>query len=93
MGIRNQRFNFKKQLEQHLMQRYPDRYVSKHVLVMFSNTPYATALAHGRLQSTLLDQICDQTTQLADVDWLRVDELMREYDNALAHTHDKTETA
>ena len=83
-GIRDPRFNFKKQLEQHLMQRYPARYVSKHVLVMFSNMPYATALAHGRLQNTLLDRVCNQTTQLPDVDWLRVDELMREYDESLA---------
>lgn len=93
IGIRNQRFNFKKQLEQHLMQRYPDRYVSKHVLVMFTNTNYAIALAHGRLQSILLDKICNQTTQLSDVDWLRVDELMHEYDKSLARTHDQTETA
>ena len=84
MGIRDPRFNFKKQLEQRLMQRYPDRYISKHVLVMFSNTPYAEALAQGRLQSSLLDQICNQTTQLADIDWLRVDELMRGYDKSLA---------
>jgi kynurenine 3-monooxygenase len=83
-GIRDQRFNFKKQMEQHLMQRYPDRYVSKHVLVMFSNTSYATALAHGRLQNAFLDRICDRATRLSDVDWPCVDELMLEYDKALA---------
>jgi kynurenine 3-monooxygenase len=83
MGIRDQRFNFKKQLELHLMQRYPGRYISKHVSVMFSNTPYAIALAQGRLQSALLDRICDQTTQFADLDWARIDELMREYDKSL----------
>ncbi|MBS0539027.1 MAG: FAD-dependent monooxygenase [Proteobacteria bacterium] len=97
MGIRDQRFNFKKQLEQHLMQRYPDRYVSKHVLVMFTNTPYAIALAQGRLQSTLLERICNRTTKLSDVDWLRVDELMREYDKSLAHLtctpHDQVDSA
>lgn len=84
MAIRDPRFNFKKQLEQHLMRRYPGRYVSQHVLVMFSNTPYAIALALGRLQDALLDRICNRTTQLSDVDWLRVDELMREYDKSLA---------
>jgi kynurenine 3-monooxygenase len=83
-GIRDQRFNFKKQLEQHLMQRYPARYISKHVLVMFSNMPYARALAHGCLQNTFLDRICDQAAQLPDVDWLRVDDLMLEYDEAVA---------
>lgn len=84
MGIRDQHFNFKKQLEQHLMQRYPDRYISKHVLVMFSNMPYAKALAHGRVQNAFLDRICDQATQLSGVDWLRVDGLMRDYDEAVA---------
>lgn len=83
-GIRDRRFNFKKQLEQHLMQRYPARYISKHVLVMFSNMPYAKALAHGRVQDTFLDRICDQAMQISDVDWLCVDGLMREYDEALA---------
>jgi kynurenine 3-monooxygenase len=83
-GIRDPLFNFRKQLEQQLMQRYPARYVSKHVSVMFSNLPYATALAQGRVQSILLDQICDQAKRLSEVDWPRVDELMRGYDDALA---------
>jgi kynurenine 3-monooxygenase len=83
-GIRDEHFNLKKQLEQHLMRRYPTRYVSKHVLVMFSNTPYAVALAHGRIQNAFLDRICRQAGRIGDVDWLRVDELMREYDEELA---------
>lgn len=83
-GIRDPRFNMKKQLEQHLMQRYRERYVSKHVLVMFSNTPYATALEHGRAQNAFLDRICAQATQISDVDWERVDALMPEYERTLA---------
>lgn len=82
-GIRDRNFNLKKQLELHLMQRYPTRYVSKHVLVMFSNTPYAVALAHGRLQSTFLERICEQATAIDAVDWPRVDALMLEYDEEL----------
>lgn len=83
-GIRDGRFNLRKQLEQHLMQRYPAQYISQHVLVMFSNTPYATALAHGRVQRAFLDQVCAQATQLLDVDWSRVDALMPEYERKLA---------
>ena len=82
-GIRDRHFNLKKQLEQHLMRRYPTRYVSKHVLVMFSNTPYAVALAHGRLQKAFLERICEQAEEIADVDWSRVDALMQEYDDKL----------
>lgn len=65
------------------MQRYPAQYASQHVLVMFSNTPYAVAFAHGRVQRAFLDQICEQATQLADVDWSRVDALMPEYERKL----------
>lgn len=82
--ILDEHFNLKKQLEQQLMQRYPERYVSKHVLVMFTNTPYSTALAHGRVQSELLNQICTHADRLDSVDWLRVDDLMKDYDNKLA---------
>lgn len=85
--IRDEHFNFKKQLELHLMQHYPTRYVSKHVLVMFTNTPYATALAHGRLQGELLQSICAQASRLEEVDWLKVDTLMNEYDKKLAQLH------
>ena len=48
--IRNPKFILQKQVERQLMLRYPENYVSKHVLVMFTNTPYAVALAHGELQ-------------------------------------------
>lgn len=83
-GIRDEHFNFKKQLEQQLMQRYPTRYVSRHVQVMFSNTPYAVALAQGHAQGAFLDRICEQATELSRVDWSRVDALMRDYDQTLA---------
>jgi kynurenine 3-monooxygenase len=83
-GIRDRHFNFKKQLEQQLMQRYPGRYISKHVLVMFSNMPYATALAQGRIQNTFLDHICAQATLSSDMDWQRVDGLIQEYEENLA---------
>jgi len=85
-GIRDARFNLRKQLEQHLMRRYPARYVSKHVLVMFSNTPYAAALAQGEVQNVFLDRLCGQATQISDVDWARVDALMPEYDKALGNS-------
>ena len=56
--IRDPKFNLKKQIEHELMHRYPDRYISKHVLVMFTNTPYAQAKACGEIQNELLNKIC-----------------------------------
>lgn len=82
--IRNPQFILQKQVERELMVRYPERYVSKHVLVMFTNTPYAQALAHGELQTKLLDQICFSINDVKELKWDEIDKLMVEYDKKLA---------
>lgn len=82
--IRDERFNLKKQTEQELMHRYPNRYISKHVLVMFTNTPYAKAKAYGDVQSELLESICAKVKNSKEIDWKQVDKLMDQYDKKLA---------
>nr|WP_238584841.1 NAD(P)/FAD-dependent oxidoreductase [Legionella feeleii] len=82
--IRDAKFNLKKQTEQELMHRYP-HYVSKHVLVMFTNTPYAEAKAHGSLQNELLDEICLKARCIEEIDWSEVEKLMEKYDKKLAN--------
>ncbi|CDZ78116.1 Kynurenine 3-monooxygenase [Legionella massiliensis] len=82
--IRDPKFNLKKDIEQELMHRYPDRYVSKHVLVMFTNTPYSEAKAHGVVQAALLSEICSNVRSVDEIDWNEVDDLMVEYDKKLA---------
>lgn len=82
--IRHPEFILQKQVERELMLHYPDRYVSKHVLVMFSNTPYAHALALGEVQSRLLNQICTSITDVKELNWHEVDGLMSDYDKKLA---------
>lgn len=83
--IRDEKFILKKQIEQKLMQHYPDHYVSKHVLVMFSNTPYAIAKALGEIQNALLNKIYLKTASIEDINWKEVDVWMNEYDNKLAN--------
>nr|WP_287007575.1 NAD(P)/FAD-dependent oxidoreductase [Legionella sp.] len=84
-NIRDEKFNLKKQTEQELMHRYPQRYVSKHVLVMFTNTPYAKAKAHGVLQTELLNEICTKVRSVDEINWNEVDKLMKSYDKKLAN--------
>ncbi|MCL9683411.1 FAD-dependent oxidoreductase [Legionella maioricensis] len=83
--IRNPKFILRKQVERELMHRYPNQYVSKHVLVMFTNTPYAQAMAQGEVQSTLLDQICYSINDIKEVNWQEIDRLMSDYDKKLAN--------
>lgn len=82
--IRNPKFILQKQVERELMLRYPEHYISKHVLVMFTNTPYSKAMAIGELQSRLLEQICFPITDTRELNWQEVERLMREYDKKLA---------
>jgi len=82
--IRDPKFILAKQVERELMHRYPGRYVSKHVLVMFTNTPYVRALAHGELQTKLLEKICCSINDVKELNWHEIDDLMVEYDKNLA---------
>ncbi|KTD30879.1 kynurenine 3-monooxygenase [Legionella moravica] len=82
--IRHPEFILKKQVERELMARYPERYISKHVLVMFTNTPYSRAQALGEIQKRLLDQICCSITDIKELNWHDVDNLMLDYDKKLA---------
>lgn len=81
--IRDKGFNLKKQLEQELMHRYPEHYVSKHVLVMFTNTPYAKAQALGELQTIFLNSICENIENIEDINWNNVEKELKQYDKKL----------
>jgi len=83
--IRDYQFNYKKQINMELMKRYPDIYVSKHVLVMFTNTPYAEAEAIGHLQNELLNEICATARSIDAIDWLNIDVFVKKYDKKLAN--------
>jgi kynurenine 3-monooxygenase len=82
--IRSPKFNLQKQVEHELMLRYPSQYISMHVLVMFTNTPYSQAMAIGHLQTKLLEEICSSISSFEKLDWSKVDELIHNYDKKLA---------
>ncbi len=77
--IRDQQFNYKKFLDQELMHRYPGRYISKHVLVMFSNIPYENARKCGELQNNLLEEISKKWNNFTEIDWSKVDQIVIKY--------------
>lgn len=83
-NIRDPRFHLKKQVEHELMVRYPKRYISKHVHVMFTNTPYSHAMAIGALQQVMVEQLCCSIERIEDIDWGLADQLMMEYDKKLS---------
>jgi kynurenine 3-monooxygenase len=78
-AIADPRFLLRKHVEQELMRRHPSTYTSMHVLVMFSCVPYAFAQGCGSLQSTLLDQICEELTSLDQIRWPAVEARLAGY--------------
>lgn len=83
LGIRDPEFNLRKALELALMHRFPERYVSKHVLVMFSNTPYRTAYEVGVLQKEFLIRWTENISDLHAIDWSKVERELGDYDKKL----------
>jgi kynurenine 3-monooxygenase len=83
-------FRFRREVEFELMRRYPSRYVSMHVLVMFQHVPYKFARDCLTLQNQLLPKICTGANELGAIDWQHVDKLMVKYSNdvdALKRAH------
>ena len=87
-------FRFRREVEFELMRRYPSRYASMHVLVMFTHVPYKLARDCLTLQNRLLPQICAGAGELGAIDWQRADRLMLQYFNdvdALKREHEPRE--
>lgn len=83
LGIRDPEFNLRKALELVLMRRFPERYISKHVLVMFSNIPYAAAYQVGAVQKEFLMRWTENISHLDAVDWAKVERELADYDKKL----------
>lgn len=81
--IQSPQFIQRKQLEQVLMHRYPERYISKHVLVMFTNTPYAQAYLQGQIQAELLSDIISIQQKTGTIDWSKVDSMIEQYEKKI----------
>lgn len=80
--INDPSFNLKKALDGELMQRFPKSYVSKHVMVMFTNLPYAMARDCGVLQKQLLNEIGGSVEHLDQIDWHLAKEKIATYTEA-----------
>lgn len=62
------RFALKRQLEHKLEERFPGQFFSKYSMVSFHRFPYTEALARGRVQDTLLMNVCSTAGSLKEID-------------------------
>jgi kynurenine 3-monooxygenase len=76
----NPKFLLKKEVEQALQARYPNRFIPKYSMVTFNRTPYAVAREKGRMQDTILAQLCESIDNVESIDWKRADSLLQSYE-------------
>lgn len=70
------RFQLRKELSRQLEQRHPGRFIPRYSMVMFhAEIPYSVALARGRIQRQILDELTQGDT---NVDLARADRLVSE---------------
>ena len=71
------KFQLKKKVEQVLQQRFPDTFIPKYSMVTFHRVPYSVALARGRVQDGILDELCTSINSPEDLDVKRAETLIQ----------------
>jgi kynurenine 3-monooxygenase len=75
--VRHPKFQLQKALSLELERRFPRRFIPRYSMVMFHHEiPYATALARGRVQQELLDELSAGTDRIEQIDWERAAQLV-----------------
>lgn len=80
-AVRDPKFLLRKALEHELERRHPERFIARYSQVMFHRIPYAEALARGKDQARLLDQLLERAEQMDQIDFDRARQLI---DDSLA---------
>jgi len=63
------KFQLKKELGFELEKLFPDRFMPRYSMVMFHLIPYAEAFQRGQKQTAILNQLVENQTSIADVDF------------------------
>jgi kynurenine 3-monooxygenase len=66
--VADPKFLLEKQVERILQREFPDKYISRYVLVTFSRTPYRNALAAGIVHAEILKKLCEGIERAEQVD-------------------------
>jgi kynurenine 3-monooxygenase len=74
--VADPKFLFKKKVELALESRFPKHFLPKYAMVTFHRVPYSVALSRGRVQDSILSELCDSIERIDDLDWNKADRLI-----------------
>jgi kynurenine 3-monooxygenase len=70
-------FLLRKKVELALESRFPEKFIPKYAMVTFHRIPYSIAMARGRIQDRILEQLCNGISGVNDVDWALAEKLIQ----------------
>jgi len=71
------KFALKKHVEFALEEKYPEKFIPKYSMVSFHRIPYSVALERGKIQETILAELCEPIDRVQDLDWEKAGELIK----------------
>ncbi len=71
-------FLLRKAVEAGLEKRFPAKYRTRYALVAYSLVPYAEALEAGKIQESVLEELCRGLSSADAVDWAKAERLIDE---------------
>ena len=75
--VADPKFALKKQVEFALEEKYPEKFIPKYSMVSFHRIPYSVALERGKIQETILAELCEPIHRMQDLDWGKAGELIK----------------
>ena len=78
-GVGDTDYSFYYSIERELMKRFPDKYISRYILVSYTNCSYSFAHEAGKLQKVLLNEMYHKALVDKEVDWETAEKLVAQY--------------
>lgn len=75
--VADPRFLLRKKVELEMERRFAGTFIPRYGMVTFHRIPYALARDRGKIQDTILEELCASVERVEDVDWKKAETLVR----------------
>ncbi|TNF25738.1 MAG: hypothetical protein EP319_15660 [Deltaproteobacteria bacterium] len=77
--VGDEKFLLRKKVEHTLENAFPNKFRSRYAMTTYTLIPYHKVIEAGKVQSKILDSICDKVTTIDDIDMSEAEKLIDEH--------------
>jgi kynurenine 3-monooxygenase len=77
--VGDEKFLLRKKVEHTLENAFPDKFRSRYAMTTYTLIPYHKVIEAGKVQSKILDSICDKVTSIDDINMSEAEKLIDEH--------------